>query len=364
MVSPALISNAVAAARNADAAMGNYLGNWERSEPDSALNKMATELAPSANPLADALAIGFIVLGKRSAAQAKSLRTVVAGMSGAEAGKEFQAWMRFSLALERGTDATGEPILAPSFRHASSGDLMAVSNCFKRARAMINRAYIAAKAGVARDGAERQLMERWFGAYDATRFATVLGNLKLINAELYKKPVVLFYRGMRISGNLPGDKPNENGAATTSTAFASAFRATALPASYDRSFSYITLGQKFFGFSGGNVSASKPMQAPSQGILNRVAALNNAAGLQGGSALTAVAKRPQAPSTTISGNDSIGGVLLHELSHHLCNTKDEVHPGTGQQTYGTASCLTLATGWPALAINNADNYEYYCESFQ
>ncbi|WP_017721273.1 M35 family metallopeptidase [Kamptonema formosum] len=55
------------------------------------------------------------------------------------------------------------------------------------------------------------------------------------------------------------------------------------------------------------------------------------------------------------GTNSQVGTLLHEISHLVGNTNDH--------KYGQSRCLELAKTNPLEAINNADNYEYYLESF-
>jgi peptidyl-Lys metalloendopeptidase len=56
-----------------------------------------------------------------------------------------------------------------------------------------------------------------------------------------------------------------------------------------------------------------------------------------------------------TGIDSTVGTIIHELSHLIANTQDHV--------YQQIRCRGLATTNPSLARSNADNYEYYCESF-
>jgi len=53
------------------------------------------------------------------------------------------------------------------------------------------------------------------------------------------------------------------------------------------------------------------------------------------------------------GYDSRAGVIVHEVSH-------EVH-GTDDYVYGQRNAKWLATNRPDLAIDNADNYEYFAE---
>jgi hypothetical protein len=63
----------------------------------------------------------------------------------------------------------------------------------------------------------------------------------------------------------------------------------------------------------------------------------------------------------VRGKDSVGGTLVHELSHNICGTDDhETHNDSGA-CYGTAGCLELATHKPSRAWYNADNIEYFCE---
>jgi len=62
------------------------------------------------------------------------------------------------------------------------------------------------------------------------------------------------------------------------------------------------------------------------------------------------------PAPVAGGWDTKAGTLIHELSHFddICGTRDHA--------YGTNNCRALARNNPAQAVNNADNYEYYCES--
>lgn len=54
------------------------------------------------------------------------------------------------------------------------------------------------------------------------------------------------------------------------------------------------------------------------------------------------------------GNNSQTGTLIHEFTHIIFNTDDH--------DYGQKECKALAKNNPALAIDNADNYEYFIES--
>ncbi|OYV70071.1 MAG: hypothetical protein B7Z67_06520 [Acidiphilium sp. 21-60-14] len=44
------------------------------------------------------------------------------------------------------------------------------------------------------------IYETWFGPFDQIRFATVFGNIKTIYDALYLTPVVLYYRGLKVTG--------------------------------------------------------------------------------------------------------------------------------------------------------------------
>jgi peptidyl-Lys metalloendopeptidase len=74
----------------------------------------------------------------------------------------------------------------------------------------------------------------------------------------------------------------------------------------------------------------------------------------------------QAP---LLGKDSQTGTLIHELSHLICSTEDVPNPAGGAyadgfaDTYGETNCKWLATNHPAQARHNADNYLFYCCSF-
>ena len=62
----------------------------------------------------------------------------------------------------------------------------------------------------------------------------------------------------------------------------------------------------------------------------------------------------------LKGFDSVGGTLVHELSHNLCSTMDHEKSGGGT-AYGTTDCKNLAIDRRRRAWYNADNIEYFCE---
>ncbi|MEM7376482.1 MAG: M35 family metallo-endopeptidase [Pseudomonadota bacterium] len=61
-------------------------------------------------------------------------------------------------------------------------------------------------------------------------------------------------------------------------------------------------------------------------------------------------------STTTVGTDSRAGTIVHELSHF------RIVAGTSDHAYGQQSAATLANLNPVLAVDNADNHEYFVEN--
>jgi peptidyl-Lys metalloendopeptidase len=58
----------------------------------------------------------------------------------------------------------------------------------------------------------------------------------------------------------------------------------------------------------------------------------------------------------MTGTDSKGGTLIHEMSHF------NVVAGTNDHVYGQAGAKSLASTDPIKALNNADNHEYFAEN--
>jgi peptidyl-Lys metalloendopeptidase len=61
-------------------------------------------------------------------------------------------------------------------------------------------------------------------------------------------------------------------------------------------------------------------------------------------------------AAAVTGTDSRGGTLLHELSHF------DVVAATDDHVYGQAGATELARSAPERAINNADSHEYFGEN--
>ncbi|KAJ1302211.1 hypothetical protein OPQ81_001035 [Rhizoctonia solani] len=58
----------------------------------------------------------------------------------------------------------------------------------------------------------------------------------------------------------------------------------------------------------------------------------------------------------LTGTDSQGGTIIHELSHFTVNG------GTTDAQYGQNACLALAEADPVTAIMNADSHQYFAEN--
>ncbi len=61
-------------------------------------------------------------------------------------------------------------------------------------------------------------------------------------------------------------------------------------------------------------------------------------------------------SAPVSGTDSKGGTIVHEMSHF------NVVAGTDDIVYGQSGAKSLALSNPAQAIQNADSHEYFAEN--
>ncbi|MET0981259.1 MAG: M35 family metallo-endopeptidase, partial [Telluria sp.] len=61
-------------------------------------------------------------------------------------------------------------------------------------------------------------------------------------------------------------------------------------------------------------------------------------------------------TAAMTGTDSMGGTLLHELSHF------DIVAGTDDHVYGQAGAAEMARTAPQRAINNADSHEYFGEN--
>jgi hypothetical protein len=202
------------------------------------------------------------------------------------------------------TPARGAIYLGQSFEHANSKEREDTTRAFERARLLINSAYLAiARAGS--DPRERAIYETWFGPYDRLRLHRVRQVINDIHGALSGKPVILYYRGDKAQGH--SDCAAEPGNITGEDYFGATWRPASMPAVLNKAFSHIFLGKTFF-------------------------------------------------ESGAYGQDSIVGVIIHELSHAISDTVDIV--------YGPQLCQQLARERPDDAVKNADCYEYLCEHLQ
>ena len=61
-------------------------------------------------------------------------------------------------------------------------------------------------------------------------------------------------------------------------------------------------------------------------------------------------------SAPMTGTDSKGGTLVHEMSHF------NVVAGTDDHAYGQSAAASLAISNPSKAVDNADSHEYFAEN--
>lgn len=339
-----MVENGITGAEALVAGAGGAIRTWANANMAN-LPTAASLTMTGANASAiRGVLLGYLAFGKRDNAIVPRFQPLISNWQQSDLQAELKAYYAFSKAPAMGV------ILMPSFRHATTVNRENAKKTLGDASTVMMKAYLSATKGKSGAGEERTKMEEWFGAHDATRFSTVVANLKKLTDVLGTTPIRLYYRGTNIKG--PSDKPNEDGAAPTSQAFASAFKLSKLPASYDRKFSHVTLGEKFFNF-----------RAQSPGVGGQIA---NQVAMFGGAA--ARLTRPNTTFATTTGTNSIGGVLVHELSHHVCDTEDIAlpagSPNAGNKCYGQGNCRWLAANVPGDAIKNADTYEYYFEMFQ
>lgn len=205
-----------------------------------------------------------------------------------------------------------------SWQHGNSMDRNKAADSFSKAATLVSRAQ---SQGIGRlgDPVQKARFERWFGPVtDQARVATVRSTLSRIGAAICDRTVKLYFRGNAKVEGKPTDLPiaepwSPDGLMHKGDFFGAAWRVQ--PAAFDQTKTHMMLGSAFF-------------------------------------------------DAVRHGTDSCAGVIIHELSHSEAQTRDHPYPGPGGGTsYGTAKCRWLAANRPALAVTNADNYEFYCEEF-
>jgi hypothetical protein len=243
------------------------------------------------------------------------------------------------------TKVARDAVLAPSFDRANSMEKQLAKGAFQKASELISRAWQGVQlAGPGTNLTARAGFVRFFGPFDQTRYNRVKQVLKTIHDALVGTDIQLYYRGSKVNGRAE-DRPNAVPGATAGVSNAYAYVLVPSPGPG----THVFLGNAFF------------------------------------------------DGTKIDGgNDSVGGVVIHELTHALCGTRDKkvpdtfvqdptsgkrnykydpvtntlvkVAPGTGDYSkvvaYGITQAMHLAANYSAKAVENADNYEYYCEQFK
>jgi hypothetical protein len=188
-----------------------------------------------------------------------------------------------------------------------------VETAMAEARALVLRGYQTAKAALRGDTQAVALMTKWFGARPTTGddwWTGVDFILTRLNQALLED-ISVYYRGADALGKT-NDYPGHTGNLTAT-----------------------------------DVSGYAETYAGTQNLIIGLCSV--------------FFRRDPYKSRTIklTGFDSVGGVLVHEMSHNLCNTDD--HSDTAGAYYGTRRCEDLATNLPREAWYNADNIEYFCE---
>ncbi|KAA0254387.1 MAG: hypothetical protein EDX89_10340 [Acidobacteria bacterium] len=204
----------------------------------------------------------------------------------------------------------GEPILAPSFQYASSLHRTNLAPAVKRASQLLTQAWIGL-ARVKMDTHEKKRFEYYFAKPMTDAALTKVKDvLKAVHDVVCARRITLYYRGDKAPTTLAkNDTPKwlrDQGANALGPddSYGFVYADVQRPGEY-----HVFLGKDFF------ADASR------------------------------------------HGKDSMSGVIIHEMTHLLKNTDDHA--------YGEADAHALVTGPnKAQALENADNYEYFVESFQ
>ena len=348
-VNNALLSAAVAAVVNVDArsALSDAIGALPDLQQDSMAKAIEFKKASPRTPARHAVLAGHLLLGMKTSAAIPTMRDVVRSWSLDESGKEmdaiYKSWKERTDEIKnsKGANYFGSVVLAPSFyRYASSEEQRMARLAIKASQQMALKAVIAIVSVRANATSEvKARYESHFGTYEALRFKKVKDNINAIYKALTTKPVLLYYRGSKVKGI--DDSGDTSGKASSTTSVAETWtdaQLTNIPSLH--------------------AYKNEPKCAAVLHVWMGSAAFESGS---------------SGPSSTggkraISGNMSIAGTILHEISHYACSTADESHAvcswGSSDKCYGTANVTALATADVVKACNNADSYRYYFEAFQ
>ncbi|MDE2145279.1 MAG: hypothetical protein KGJ24_01175 [Burkholderiales bacterium] len=315
-------------------------------EQNSLANAIKLKASPRV-PARHAAMLGHLCLGMKVTSNIPNLKAVVKSWSIEESTKELNAVYKSyverteEIKKSKGASYFGSVVLAPSFyRYASSEEQRVARLAIKASQEMALKAVIAVATVRANATTEvKRRFEAHFGAYDALRYQKVKGNIDKIYKALTTKPVLLYYRGTKVAGI--DDSADSTGAAKSTTSVAETWTDTQLtniPSlhSYKNEAKCAAVTHIWMGSAAFESGASGPKST-------------------GG-------KR------AVSGNMSIAGTILHEISHYACATADESASvcqwGSTDKCYGSANVQALAAADVVKACNNADSYRYYFEAFQ
>jgi hypothetical protein len=239
--------------------------------------------------------------GKKAEEEARQVRSEIRTVYG--------RW-RDGRIRETGPKIIGEPILAPSFAWAKSNDRVNMRPAFLRASQLLTHAWTGVSR-VGNDANEKKRLETWFGTYEAGRYGKVKETLHAVHNVICATRVTVYYRGAGTPTDATRDDSPDYIAAEADEPFGPSddygwvYPDARRPGEY-----HVFLGKAFF------EDASR------------------------------------------HGRNSLSGVLIHEMTHLVKNTEDHVYEP------GPCKALAKQPGGPPKAVENADSYEFYCESYQ
>jgi len=319
------------------------LGDDMQSSIANAIKLLASPRVPARQ----AAMLAHLLLGMKVLANVANLKSVVMSWAVDESEKEIAAVYKSyaervtEISKSKGASYFGSVVLGSSFfRYASSEEQRVARLAIAASQQMALKAVIAVATVRANATPEvKQRYEAHFGPYDALRYKKVKKNIDKIYTALTTKPVLLYYRGTKVKGI--DDSADNAGLVSSSTSVAETWTDTQLT------------------------------NIPSLHSYKNEAKCSAVTHIWMGSA--AFSSGASGPASTggkraVSGDMSIAGTILHEMSHYACATADESHAvcqwGASDKCYGSTNVGALAAADQVKACNNADSYRYYFEAFQ